>query len=153
MLRNFQRRNCCKKIIENGRDIVRPRGEVIIIFFQYDFCCDRIRWSAILKLLHRWRSSKAHCLAEKPSNCPFLSPLFLPLVRFREEQNFRNPEMCSISYFVIKRRSANHSWRPSSKAPRKKHQCGSRVSCLTQTSSLRLTKRCITLVPPPLCSS
>ncbi len=46
-------------------------------------------------------------------------PLFLPLVRFREEQNFRNPGLCSISYFVIKRRSANHSWRPSSKAARK----------------------------------
>ncbi len=27
--------------------------------------------------------------------------------------------MCSHSYFVIKRRSANHSWRPSSKAARK----------------------------------
>ncbi len=26
---------------------------------------------------------------------------------------------CSISYFVIKRRSSNHSWRPSSKAARK----------------------------------
>ncbi len=37
----------------------------------------------------------------------------------REEQNFGNPGMCSISYFLIKRRSANHSWRPSSKAARK----------------------------------
>ncbi len=86
----------------------------------YHFCCDRICRSAILNLARRWRSSKSHCFAEQPSSCPLLSPLFLPFVRFREEQNFRNPEMCTISYFVIKHRSANHSWRPSSKAARKK---------------------------------
>ncbi len=40
--------------------------------------------------------------------------LFLPLVRFHEVKTVRNSEMCSISNFVIKHRSANHSWRPSS---------------------------------------
>ncbi len=71
-----------------------------------------------LELAHRRRSSKAQYLEGLPSSYPLFSPLFLPLVRYREEQNFRNPGKCSISYFVIKCRSANHTWRPSSKAAR-----------------------------------
>ncbi len=30
MLRNFQRRKCCKEITENSQDIARPRREVLI---------------------------------------------------------------------------------------------------------------------------
>ncbi len=43
-----------------------------------------------------------------------------PRVRFREEQNFRNYSMCTISYFVLKSRSANFTWQPRSKATRKR---------------------------------
>ncbi len=85
----------------------------------YYFSCDRIHYSAILNWCTVEDLQKIHCLEEKPSRYPFLSPLFLPLVRFREEQNFRNPKMCSISNFVIKHWGANHSWWPSSKAARK----------------------------------
>ncbi len=80
-----------------------------------------------LELVHRRRISKQHCLTKWPSCCPFLSLLFLPLVRVREEQNFKNPGMCSMSYFVIKRQSVNHPWRPRSKATRIVYGC----SCLT----------------------
>ncbi len=69
----------------------------------FNFFCAHIRRAATLN----WRTvgdhQRAQCLDDYPSSCPFLSPLFLPLVRCREEQNFGNPGMCSISYFVIKR--------------------------------------------------
>ncbi len=58
-------------------------------------------------------------VTNRATNCPFLSPLFLPTVGFREEQNFRNPGMYRVSNFAIKRRSANHSRWPNSKAARK----------------------------------
>ncbi len=74
----------------------------------FNLCCARIRRSAIVN----WRSSKAHFLEAQPPSCPYLLPLFLPLARFREEQNFRDPGMYRISYFVIKRRRENHSRRP-----------------------------------------
>ncbi len=49
------------------------------------------------------------------------SYFFRPLVKFPLENNLRNlPVNAELLEFVIKRRSANHSWRPSSKAAPKK---------------------------------
>ncbi len=45
--------------------------------------------------------------------------LFLPLVKFREKQNFKTPGMCNSPDFVITRRNANHSLWPSSKVRKK----------------------------------
>ncbi len=45
------------------------------------------------------------------------SYFFRPLVKFPGENNLRKrPVNAELFEFVIKRRSANHTWRPSSKA-------------------------------------
>ncbi len=51
--------------------------------------------------------------------------------------------MCSISYFVIKRESANHSWRPSSKAARifKEYWCYLRSRKTARRSPFHLRKK------------
>ncbi len=50
------------------------------------------------------------------------SYFFRPLVRFLSENYFRKPPVnVELLEFVIKRRSANHSWWPSSKAAPKSH--------------------------------
>ncbi len=112
ILRNLQRRKCFKVITENSKTMVRPHREFFLCML-----CSHPPVSH-LALAWNWRSSKEHNLEEKLSSYPFLFPFFLSLVRFREEQNFKNPGMCSISYFVIKHRSENHSWWTNSKATR-----------------------------------
>ncbi len=75
-LQNFQRGNCCKEITEKSQPTLRS------------FCCDRIRWWAILK------SSKTHCLGEQPSGYPFL-----PLVGFRRVQKLQKPRNVQNAQF------------------------------------------------------
>ncbi len=93
MLRNFQRRNCCKEITENRRIIVRPHREVIISVVIRPF--DLPSW--LVAPLEIFIITLSRGVAFQLS---IFSPLFLPLVRFREEHNFRNRGMCSISYSV-----------------------------------------------------
>ncbi len=111
ILQNLQRRKCWEGITENSRNVVRSHRGVItsVVIRSVD------QLSAPLEVF-----IKTHCFAEKPSSGPFLPLLFRPLVWLREEQNFISPGMCRISNFVTKRWSANHPWRPSSKAARKK---------------------------------
>ncbi len=60
-------------------------------------------------LVHRWRSLELHCTVEYPPSCE--SSWRPKLQKPRNAQYFQ---------FVIKIRSANHPWRPSSKAARKR---------------------------------
>ncbi len=64
-------------------------------------------------------ATKAYSYAPTSGDDPYpqapLPQLFRLLMKFREELNLRKLGMCSLSNFVIKRPSAYHSWRPSSK--------------------------------------
>ncbi len=120
ILRNFQKWNSCREITENSPNIVCPHQGVITSVEIGSVG----QQSWIGTPLEIFKNTSSRGVASQFSI--FFSPLFLPLVGFREEQNFRNPGMCRVSNFAIKRRSANHSRWPSSKAARKK--CGSYTS-------------------------
>ncbi len=114
MSRNVFRKNCCKEITDNSQNIAWPHGEVMISVVNGPVS----QPSSIGAPLEIFKCTLSRGVAFQFS---ISSPSFLPLVRFcAEEQNFGNPRMCSISYFVIKRCSANHLWRLISNAARKK---------------------------------
>ncbi len=101
MLRNFQRRTCCKEITENGRNISRPHGKVII--FVVIGSVGQPSWRTVGDL----QLSISFTVLYSTCKISWRTKLQKP----RNVQHF---------LFLIKRRNANHSWRPSSKAARKK---------------------------------